>query len=186
MKKRDVTLNTDAHRDDELWTPIKGYENYEVSSLGRVRSLDRAIMRSNGRKFTIRGRIRQPLLVSGYPTVSLSAEGLVRTFYIHHLVAEAFIGPRPPGKEVAHSDGDKKNPAMSNLRYATRVENEGDKLIHGTRVRGAGSPLAKLTEDQVTEIRRRAGESRVILAKEFGCSKSNISDIIRRRSWDHI
>lgn len=87
---------------------------------------------------------------------------------------------------AADRDGDKMNPALSNLRYATRAENEADKIAHGTRTIGSRSSLAKLTEDQVREIRRRASEPREEIAREFGCSKSNIGDIIRRRSWAHI
>lgn len=187
MKKRDVILNTEAHRSAEVWKPITGFElSYEVSNLGRIRSIDRVVMRSNGRIFTLRGRIRQTPLVSGYPTVSLSIAGLMQTFYVHHLVAEAFIGPRPIGKDVAHGDGDKKNPALSNLRYATRSENEADKIAHGTQASGSKSPLARLDENQVREIRRRSSESHDNLAREFGCSTFNIRDIVNRRSWRHI
>lgn len=139
-----------------------------------------------GGKWRAAPRYPSPIYNSGYPTVSLSLIGLVQTFYIHHLVAHAFIGPRPDGKELAHNDGDKMNPALSNLRYATRAENEADKIAHGTRTIGSRSSLAKLTEDQVREIRRRASEPREEIAREFGCSKSNIGDIIRRRSWAHI
>ena len=102
----------------ELWKPAVGHSGYEVSSLGRVRSLHRG------------GRILRPGTASnGYPTVALG-RGKTRT--LHSLVAEAFIGARPTGQVVRHKDGDRKNPRASNLIYGTRAENIKDAVAHGT------------------------------------------------------
>jgi hypothetical protein len=51
--------------------------------------------------------------------------------YVHSLVAEAFIGPRPIGLEVRHLDGDSTNNAVDNLRYGTHAENMQDRVKHG-------------------------------------------------------
>lgn len=118
----------------EKWLPVVGYEGvYDVSDLGRVRSLDR----TDSRGHRIRGRLLK--LVSkaetgpdSRQTVSIHWGGVQRTRLVHHLVLEAFIGPRPDGMEACHGDGDARNNAVSNLRWGTHQSNEADKLAHGT------------------------------------------------------
>lgn len=68
----------------------------------------------------------------GYPVVTLTANGTQKRFGVHQLVALAFIGPCPPGKEVRHLDGNPANRAASNLTYGTHGENMLDKALHGT------------------------------------------------------
>jgi hypothetical protein len=117
----------------EEWRSVPGFPNYEVSGLGRVRSLD--CMKWGGPRagyYLKKGRILRPGLVSnGYPTVMLGREGGTRT--VHSLVAEAFIGPRLEGQEVRHKDGDRTNPKAANLEYGTRGDNVKDAFKHGTR-----------------------------------------------------
>jgi hypothetical protein len=170
----------------ERWRSVIGYEGlYEVSDLGRVRSLDHVVIRRNGYPQTIRGRIKKTPLVAGYPSLVLHDRGTRSTLYVHHLVVGAFIGPRPPGKEVAHWDGDETNVTLSNLRYATPIENDADKIRHGTRTEGSRNGQARLTDQQVREIRRRSalGERRCDLAEEFGISAVNITNIVHGRIW---
>ena len=174
----------------EIWLPVVGYETaYEVSDIGRVRSLPRTIMRRNGSPQTIVGGIRAtPPLGGGYPSLMLHHKGKKTTVYVHHLVAAAFIGPRPRGKEVAHSDGKKANCALRNLRYATPVENDADKIAHGTRSEGVKNGHAKLTDDQVRKIRRlsSAGARHVDLAAVYGVVPTVILKIAKGYSWRHI
>ena len=102
-----------------------GWEGlYEVSSLGRVRTLPR-----HGRS----GRILklQEAKRGGYPAVSMSRNSIGRTFKVHVLVARAFLGPKPDGMEVLHADDDKTNNAVTNLRYGTRSENLDDRVRNG-------------------------------------------------------
>ena len=108
----------------EIWKPVPGHVGYEVSSLGRVRSVDRYIaMRKKGRVLSP-GRSS-----NGYLSVILAGRAS-RT--VHSLVAEAFIGPRPVGREVCHVDGDRGNAKAVNLRYGTPKENGQDRVRHGT------------------------------------------------------
>lgn len=105
----------------ERWMPVVGYEgHYEVSDLGRVRSLQRLGIRGQ--------RVRERYLVvtpnlNGYLRVALYRGGQSRSFNVHTLVATAFLGPRPDGHEVCHKDNDRANPAASNLRWGTRSSN---------------------------------------------------------------
>jgi hypothetical protein len=105
---------------------------------------------------------------------------------IHRLVLEAFVGPCPNGFEACHNDGDRQNNRLENLRWDTRSGNHSDKEQHGTMLRGARHPNAKITWEIVSEIRRRSlnGESLLRLAREFGISRSNVGLIAARKTWN--
>lgn len=121
------------HHNTEKWKPIPGWESsYEVSNHGRVRSLDRTVIRSNGAPLPLRGRVLRPAtLKHGYQQVALS-EGTGASVEVHVLVAAAFIGPRPEGLEVCHNDGNPRNNHIDNLRYDTKSSNSHDTVRHGT------------------------------------------------------
>lgn len=175
----------------EVWKPVVGFEGlYEVSDLGRVRSLDRVVRRLNRwgqvSDFFCRGRlIRSGPHQGGYLSIHLYRGGEVKSTTAHVLVAEAFIGPRPAGMEVCHNDGDKKNCAASNLRYDTPSGNNQDKEQHGTARKGDNHQTAKLTTTAVLAI-RASREPQQVLADRFGCTFSNISAIQLRKSWRHV
>lgn len=174
----------------ERWRPVPGYEgSYEVSDAGRVRSLDRVVMRSDGRRRRFEGRLLSPgVLRSGHLVVGLHRRGAQETMCVHRLVLLAFVGPPAPGRIACHNDGDASNNALSNLRWDTHKNNTADMRRHDTMVRGESSPNAILTSSQVAEIRRlyHEGHSQPTLAHAFGVSRTNISAIVTRRSWKHI
>jgi len=109
------------------WRPVVGYEGlYEVSDGGDVRRV------AAGRG-THAGRILKPSPDPlGRPRVNLSRAGIVRTAFIHRLVALAFIGEPRPGEEVCHGDGDNQNNSVGNLRWDTHYANHLDSVSHGT------------------------------------------------------
>ena len=113
----------------ETWLPIPGFENhYEVSDIGRVRSLDRAD--SLGRRRN--GRIlKAPMNSAGRRQVGLCRGGKRRQALVHQLVALAFHGKPVSGQEVRHLDGDKLNNLATNLAWGTRSENQHDAVRHG-------------------------------------------------------
>ncbi len=116
----------------EEWRKIPDVP-YEVSSAGRVRSLDTLVYAGPriGHRLA-KGRVLKPGIASnGYPTIVLGRAVGTRT--VHSLVAEAFIGPCPAGMEVRHKDGDRRNAAAANLEYGTRADNNRDAVRHGTR-----------------------------------------------------
>lgn len=117
----------------EQWKPITGYEGYyEVSNQGRVRSVERVIMRSNGIPQRINERIMSPGLRRDHPGVNLHKDGKFKAHYVHTLVLTAFVGPRPPGHEGCHNDGNPANNRVENLRWDTPLGNANDKRLHGT------------------------------------------------------
>ena len=122
----------------EQWRDIPGHPGYQVSDHGRVCSLDRTITTANGHVRRYKGKVLStPLSKRGYPHVDLWNRGESQVRYVHSLVAETFIGPRPEGMEVCHNDGSKTNNHVDNLRYGTPSENELDKLRHGTNYNAA-------------------------------------------------
>lgn len=129
-------MNTTA----EEWRPIAGYEGiYEVSSRGRVRSLDRTLDQGNcvrqmRGKILSGGKRKSPRKRFGaYRTVDLYDHGARSTRYVHRLVAKAFIGPGGPGLEVCHKDDNGSNNVPSNLYWGTRSQNLYDAVRNRTQ-----------------------------------------------------
>lgn len=140
---------------------------YEVTEGGEIWSI-------------ARGRALRPWKTnSGYLMVMLRIESKSVRAYVHALVAEAFIGPRPPDADVCHVDGRKTANAASNLRYDSRSGNLADRAEHGTGQTGERNPAAKLSDEQAIEIRRRrqAGERLALIAAAFGVRESTVSRI---------
>ncbi len=141
----------------EHWKPIPGYVGwYEISSIGRVRSVGRWVAFSDGRRRFYRGQLRSLHKDGfGYKKVTLKKNNDSKRILIHQTVAFAFIGTRPYGKDVCHNDGDHLNNTPRNLRYDTRKANHGDTIKHGRQPRGESSYAAKLTNREVLAIQKR-------------------------------
>jgi hypothetical protein len=116
----------------EEWRHVAGWEGwYEISDLGRVRR----VRASQG---TVAGRVLKASPGSGgYLTVRLSGDGRQKTYMVHLLVADAFLGARPLGFEVDHVDGIKANCRLQNLEVVTPKENTRRALALGLRRSGA-------------------------------------------------
>lgn len=177
------------------WRAVPGYEGlYLVSDHGVILSSARTIVQVNrwgkeaprnlSAKFLAQTPDKSP---HGYGrlTVKLSKDGKAKTHLVHRLVAAAFLGPCPDGMQVAHCDGDPTNNHVSNLRYATPLENTGDKFLHGTVLRGSCVGNAKLNEAQVRKIKRAKGTVYEIAA-EFGISIAHVSRIRSGKRWRHV
>ena len=124
----------------EEWRAVPGYEGlYEVSSLGRVRSLDRVVYTvryhaASGPRRILGYYLRARSNPAGYPMVDLQRDSKPTAMAVHAIVALAFLGPRPDGYEVAHGNGDRADARLENLRYATPKENQADRYLHGTAI----------------------------------------------------
>lgn len=174
--------------DIEVWKTTTVSPDYEVSTHGRVRSIDRVTPHGQHRKGKI---LSQTIAKSrgGYFVVNISVKGYQRPYYVHRLVAEAFLGPLPAGQHTRHGKLGKRNNYLVNLSYGTRIQNEEDKLRDGVRhnpgKRGTENPNAKLTAEEVVAIRRSHayGARQVDLAADYGVTQALISQIIRRKTW---
>ena len=119
---------------EERWAPVPGWDGYEVSDQGRIRSLDRIVQRKDGSRQIVRGRMLAATREKrdGRSRVRLHREGCNVQQRVHRLVLEAFVGPAPVGMIACHNNGDASDDRLSNLRWDTRSANELDKVRHGT------------------------------------------------------
>lgn len=168
----------------ERWasTPVEGYE---VSSMGRVRSLDRVVhdigKGGTPRARNMTGRVLAPQVDgNGYFRLSL---GRKNRWLLHRLVWVSFVGDIPKGMQVCHNDGDPSNNGLENLRIDTPKGNASDRPSHGTSCRGSRSPHSILTAEQVLEIRGLEHLPRKEVAQRYGVHPNTITNIIKRRGW---
>jgi len=182
----------------EIWQDIKGYEGYyQISNKGRLKVLGAYIKNlgnfANG--YLKKVNIKEIAVDrNGYCITKLCRDGKCRPRKIHRLVAQAFL-PNPKNlPQVNHIDGNKENNSVENLEWISARDN----IIHAwetglknnDHLKGSNSPHAKLTEEQVIEIRRlydnkirRYSE----LLKDYPmCSADMLKNIIKRRTWKHI
>lgn len=130
---------------NEEWRDIKGWEGiYQVSSEGRVRSIDRYINKSDGSTQFCKGKMLKPKKSwSGYYSVQLQNGSRTLNTNISRIVAIAFI-PNPEGKpEVDHIDTDKTNNTVENLRWVTRYENQHNPVTEKKTCLFCGDRLAR-------------------------------------------
>lgn len=148
----------------EEWVPVKGWEGFfEVSDLGRVRSLDRETVRSDGRTYRLKGRVKKTGVNSqGYPQVRLSNPDKREVRTVHTLVAEHFCGGRESGMEVCHWNGVKTDCRASNLRWGTRSDNALDKQRHGVdpNLNKTHCPYGHLYSEENTYVWKGDGRRR--------------------------
>lgn len=146
---------------EEIWKSVKGFEGlYEVSNMGRIKSLHRVIMRSNGKKQSFQERILKGV-ISDYYQVFLSKNGKSFKEYIHRIVATHFI-PNPENKpQVNHKNSNRFDNRSENLEWVTVKENHTHALKFGYRAIGSNHPQAK-TIYQYTKDR--------VFVREWGCS----------------
>ncbi len=177
----------------EEWRAVVGYEGfYEVSSLGRMRSIDRDVPTTNRYGPYVahwRGKMlthRIDAAGAGYAYTSLHRDGRQKKVNVHVLVLEAFRGPRPSSAhEACHDDGDKANAKLSNLRWDTKAGNWADKWRHGTATAGEKSGTHVLTEEEVRWI-LESRQSSLALAPVFGCASSTIRAVRLGQNWGHL
>jgi len=173
----------------ERWLPIDGFEGYEVSNLGRIRSWHPAGARHPIPK---EPRILKCTLTTkkygGYVQVGLRRNGKCISKRVNCLVALSFIGPKPSIKhEAAHWDGNRQNNIITNLRWATSKENGEDKVRHGHSCRGSNNAQSKLDENSVCIIRHLYAQGAKIraLARRFGVNRRCIKFAVSNITWRH-
>jgi hypothetical protein len=173
---------------DEQWRDVADWEGlYQVSDLGRVRSLDRPGKLGSGGAAR-KGRVlRQGGNTVSYNNVGLCRDGAQVAAAVHRLVAVAFVErPHSGAVEVCHNDGNKRNNRASNLRWDTRQGNQADKRKHGTSGLGKRGNSSKIGPAEVRQIREMiaAGHlSHVKIGHKFGVSGVTVWAIRHGRTW---
>ncbi|EOQ01012.1 NUMOD4 domain-containing protein [Bacillus cereus] len=182
----------------EEWKSIEGFEGYEVSNLGQVRSIDRVTQRVRyGKPYSVRmkGRILKQTKATDYPMVTLcKGEGEYKhPKSVHSLVASAFID-NPDGLPVVnHKDLDRFNNHVDNLEWTTFGGNTQHAVDNGVQlgVKGERHYATKLTDEDVRWIREVAKENggtltRSELAERFNMKPSSIGNVINGTTWKHV
>jgi len=155
---------------EEIWKRIPGFEMYEVSDHGRVRSYYKRV----GKKVVISDNPQRILTQSTdrYPGVHLCLKGKMHYKRVGCLVLSIFVGPRPDGLVMCHSDDNPQNNHLNNLRWDTHKNNILDKAKNGGY---------KLSEQEIIQIRnRRASREQIAsIAEDYNVGPSTISNICK-------
>jgi hypothetical protein len=170
----------------EKWKDIIGYENkYQISNLGRIKSLKDRF-----------GNYKEVIKIShankhGYLITTLWKNSIGKTFYVHILVAKAFILNHENKPQVNHKDGIKAHCYESNLEWNTRSENEKHAREMKLKVGFPGelNPSSKLQQKDIILIRKLRNEYKIklkVLADLFNISIPSISLIANKKNWSSI
>lgn len=166
----------------EEWKDIKDWP-YQISSLGRVRRVNIVTPIKTQKKY------HRIALSRGRSSTQRSTD-TERAFYVHRLVAEAFIGSCPDGKShVAHRDGNPLNNVPENLYWATPKENADDRARHNNYVDGERHFATKLSDDSALIIRARyhiGRETIASIARLFSVSEQIIRCIVKGRTYKSV
>lgn len=155
---------------------IKDY--YTINDLGEIFSDNSGLMKSRNKGDTT------------YKIVNLSKiDGSKQTFRVHRLVLMAFKpNENMNSLEVNHLDGDKSNNRLENLEWCTKSENQKHAFKTGLNEgsRGEKSNFAKLSKEDIKAIfgLRKLGKTQREIAENFNCTRSNISYILNKKTWN--
>lgn len=190
---------------DIVWKPIPGFTDYEISTIGTIRSLDRVKQYRSGRKMIFSGKEK---LLRVHPsngflmTDLIDDRGKRRTVYPHKMVALVYVPNDKPRKRkvVIHLDGDPRNNAVANLVWSSFSESIKRGFELGLRdnstlwdkrrakygPKGGNKAMGRpdpLSEEQKQEIRKLHATEKLtlaVLAKRFNCSISHIHKTLKR------
>lgn len=161
--------------------PIPGFDGYEASYCGQIRSIKANKV------------MKQKTQSNGYMSVGLSVGGRYHYRGVHRLVAMAWLGVPDDAAalHVAHSDGDKTNNHVQNLRWATPLENNMDKIGHGTLKgarHGEAHHQSRLKKCQVRRMRDavRSGVPFMDVVAQEGIPKNTAYDAVVGKTWSSV
>jgi len=173
---------------NEIWVTVPGWERYEVSNKGLVRSKDMAVSGGKGGVGNCIRKGRELVLVKKggrYLCVTLTRPNERKQFFVHDLVLLAFVGPKPDGQYCRHLNDVNIDNRLENLAYGTHYENEKDKDKNGRRPKGDSHGRAKLNIEQAKEIKQSLAAPSE-LAEQFGICTSHVWSIRTGRTWRHL
>ena len=174
----------------EVWKDVKEFLGYyQVSNLGRCRSVERTVTFSDGRVRTYKSKILKPFISKhGYPTATLSYKGKNFKRRVHRMVAETFLEPKEGDVEVNHKDGNKLNNAESNLEWITHSDNLTHFHANSNSNSGERNNLSVLKDKDIINIREMS--SKGISSKEisllYKVDYKTIWRIVTYQTWKYV
>lgn len=187
----DFTKTVEMENQTEIWKTIEGFENYQISSLGRVKSLSYQKTNKEG--------ILKQTLNCGYLKVSLFPGYKCKT--VHRLMAEAFILNSNNKPYVCHKNDISTDNRLDNLYWGTQYDNMSDRSVNGylhskeTKKKigqangGENHPKAKLTENNVVHIKHLLKHTKMShkeISVMFNVNSNTISYINIGKNWKHV
>jgi len=162
--------------ENEIWVTTYVSPFYEVSNLGRLRSLDKYILRKDNVRIFMKGKILKGRVWDGYTLFNLTLEdGKKITMRVHQIVYHSFNNTFPTsGKVVDHIDGDRSNNKLNNLQFITYGENTIRGNIHTSK--RSGLPLYIIKQRKLYRIIKTVGGK----SRHFGMF-STLDEAIERR-----
>ena len=157
---------------EEIWKPVQGFDRYEVSSFGRVRS----------------HYFVPPLILScaktdkGYPSVDLRLNGSRNNFAVHRLVAVAFVSNPSNKPQVNHKDSNRANNHYLNLEWVTHTENMRHSIDKGRLSPMSGTKDKYYTKELIDQMKCTQQElncTQKELAIIFGVPRSTIQNLLQ-------
>jgi len=161
----------------ENWVSVSGYPNYAVSDKGRVKRIEHIAHHSRyGRRFLPERLLNPRRNHDGYMRTRIG--GSAR--FVHVLVLESFVGPRPEGMQACHNNGDPSDNRLENLRWDTPKNNVKDRKSHGTYQWLGRNPNSNYTDDVYKKI-IESDDPTSVLCKKLNVSYGSVYSIRRRR-----
>jgi hypothetical protein len=162
----------------EEWKDIEGYEGYQISNIGRIKSF----------------RNKKPLIMSlcenadGYLMTRIMKNGKGNTVRAGRLVALHFVDGFKEGLEVNHIDSNRKNDVYTNLEWVTHKDNIRHSHKHGFKSNfGDKNPRSTISNnDAMTIIEALTHLRPMQIVRLFGYKKSIVMQIYLRRNWQHL
>ena len=180
---------------EETWKTVNGFEDYEISSCGRIKTKERLLKYNHavtGAEHYRKSKERELKVylnnLTGYKFVQLYLVGKAHNKTIHRLVAENFIENEKLSPVVNHKDGNKHNNTAENLEWCTDAYNHDHATKTGLLAKGSGITSSKLNEDMVHAIKwfLKKNVSHSELAKAFKISRPTITMIANNKTWKHV
>lgn len=176
MKERGILMSAP----EVEWRAAVGFEGrYEVSSEGHIRTL--TTYRPHQSRIVLKPRRHE----KGYLYVSLrDTGGTSRQLAVHRVVLDAFVGPRPAGKQAAHWNGDPSDNRIANLRWASSAENHADRKRHGRVPSGERNAASRLDTAAAKTIKKLRGLVSAYEVAHLACvDRSTVERIWAGEAW---
>jgi hypothetical protein len=163
---------------------LPNYPNYGISRCGKVLRIAHGKRLISGVPYEIKQHDSH-----GYSKVVLYCNGKCINRFVHVLVLEAWVGPRPKGMQASHLDGNRKNNTAENLIWEYPKENHARKLVHGTALLGSRHWRTKLTEADIPTIRQLLATGKYTfyeIGRMYNIEDSAIRHIAKGNTWQHV